>query len=361
MRDLRHVRSGYEADDLWLPPRWRRMHDRLASALSAPTTRIPMPRFPELPNDDYATIYLEDTDRPLPETMNPSTRYTHFKTIARGGKSIVQSCRDRHLTRTICFKQLKPEFRDDPIEQARFVREARVTASLQHPATVPTYELGRTREGHLYFTMKLVHGLTMRELFDEQFRDRYDLVQLVRVVVDVAHALRYAHSHGVIHRDVKPENILVGPYDEVLLMDWGLAKVWNESGEAGPQRPAVDAEPDAPVTTITGVGNLEGTIAYMSPEQLRRDPAIDHRTDIYSVGVVLYEMLARTTPFDGKTIEQISRQILESEPPKPSDLTRLRIPPWLEQLALECMAKDPDQRVQNCGELIRRLEEGWDS
>lgn len=320
-----------------------------------------MPRFPEPPSDAYASIYLEDTDRPLPEKINQSTRYTHFKTIARGGKSIIQSCKDQHLTRVICFKKLRPEFQDDPIEQARFLREARVTASLQHPSIIPTYELGRARDGNYYFTMKLVHGLTVRELFDEQYRDRYDLIQLVDVVVHVAQALRYAHSHRVIHRDIKPENILVGPYDEVLLMDWGLAKVWREDGTPGDPRPSAEPAGDEPVATITGAGNLEGTIAYMSPEQLRKDPDIDYRTDIYSLGVLLYEVLARDTPFHGETIETMTNEILESEPRRPSTVTPLRIPEWLESLALQCMSKDPDDRVQSCGELIRRLQEGWDS
>jgi serine/threonine protein kinase len=320
-----------------------------------------MPRFPELPDDDYASVYLEETDRPLPETINQNTRYTHFKTIARGGKSIIQSCKDRFLARTICLKKLKPEFQDDAIEQARFLREARVTASLQHPSIVPTYELGRTRDGHLYFTMKLVHGLTMRELFDEQYRDRYDLAQLVDVIVRVAQALRYAHSHRVIHRDIKPDNILIGPYDEVLLMDWGLAKVWHEDGSPDDLTSDAEVKGDEPVSTITGAGNLEGTIAYMSPEQLRKDPDIDYRTDIYSMGVVLYEVLARRTPFQGETIEQMTRQILDTDPPKPSTLTPLRVPEWLESLALECMAKDPDARVQSCGELIRRLREGFEN
>ena len=99
-----------------------------------------------------------------------------------------------------------------------------------HPNTVPTYELGRDNRGHYYFTMKLVHGYTLREILD--FRDRYDLTQLVDVIVQIGHALEYAHTHGVAHRDIKPENILVGPYGEVLLLDWGLAKVWNPDGSA---------------------------------------------------------------------------------------------------------------------------------
>ena len=213
----------------------------------------------------------------------------------------------------------------------------------------------------MYFTMKLVHGLTMRELFDEQYRDRYDLVQLVDVLIHVVQALRYAHSHRVIHRDIKPDNILVGRYDEVLLMDWGLAKVWGEDGSS--QEPTSDKEVkgDEPVSTITGAGNLEGTIAYMSPEQLRKDPEIDYRTDIYSLGVVLYEVLARREPFVGDTIEQMTRQILDTVPPRPSTLTQLRIPSWLEDVALQCMARDPEDRIQSCGELIRRLREGWNS
>lgn len=331
-----------------------------------------MPRFPEPPTDDYASIYLEDTDRALPERINPGSRYAYFKTIARGGKSIIQSCKDLHLARVICYKTLRPEFADDPIEQKRFLREARVTASLQHPSIIPTYELGRDSDGHYYFTMKLVHGLTMRELFDEQYRDRYDLVQLVGVILHVVHALRYAHSHRVIHRDIKPENVLVGPYDEVLLMDWGLAKVWrdDDSDELHPDEmpsPRPLAEKDgprspsaSPESSITGAGNLEGTIAYMSPEQLRRDPNIDYRTDIYSIGVMLYETLARRTPFEADTVSEMVRLILETQPPRPSTLTRLRVPQWLEDIALRCMAKDPADRIQSCGELIRLLEDGWE-
>jgi serine/threonine protein kinase len=318
-----------------------------------------MPRFPEMPEDDYASVYLEDTDRPLPQKVDQNTRYAYFKTIARGGKSIIQSCKDLHLARVICYKKLRPEFESNPAEQQRFLREARVTAALQHPSVIPTYEVGRTKQGHYYFTMKLVHGLTMRELFDEEYRDRYDLTQLVDVLVRVAQALRYAHSHRVIHRDIKPENILVGPFDEVLLMDWGLAKVWNEEGGEDEPAGAEETTGDEAVTSLTGAGNLEGTIAYMSPEQLRKDPAIDYRTDIYSLGVVLYEILARRTPFVGETISQMKDQILDAAPQRPSELTRLRVPETLEKLALDCIAKDPAARPSGCGEFIRRLQEDW--
>ena len=125
-----------------------------------------VPRFAVAPEDAYPVVHLADTDKPLPRRIDPRTRYAYFKTIARGGRSIIQSCKDLHLMRLVCYKCLKPEFADDANEQRRFVREARVSAMLQHPNTVPTYELGRDGQGHYYFTMKLVHGYTLREILD---------------------------------------------------------------------------------------------------------------------------------------------------------------------------------------------------
>jgi len=318
-----------------------------------------MTQFPELPSDEYEAIYLEDTDRPLPETINQSTRYAYFKTIARGGKAIIQSCKDLHLSRVVCCKKLKPELAKDATEQRRFLREARVSAALQHPSSIPTYEVGRDSRGQYFFTMKLVHGYTLRELLDERYRERYDLTQLVDVLVQVGHALDYAHSHRVIHRDVKPENILVGPFGEVLLMDWGLAKVWNRDGSADEPVSQQAADHGAVPTSLTGSGQLEGTIAYMSPEQLEKDPEIDYRTDIYSFGVVLYEILARRTPAVAEMVGEMVEQIMNVTPPRPSELTTAHVPRLLETIALRCIAKDPAERVQSCGDLVRGLQENW--
>ena len=234
-------------------------------------------KFPEQ-KQEYASVYLEDTDKALPEKININTRYAYFKTIAKGGKCLIQACKDLHLSRVICYKSLLPEFADDPIEQQRFLREARVSAMLQHPNTVPTYELGRDNKGHYYFTMKLVHGYTLREILD--YRERYDLSQLVDVIIQVAHALEYAHAHGVVHRDIKPENILVGPFGEVVLMDWGLAKVWKTDGSDA-VLPADKDDTYSDDLSITRRGKLQGTIIHMSPEQIDKAPDIDGRTDIY--------------------------------------------------------------------------------
>ena len=317
-----------------------------------------MTTFTELPSDEYAIVYLENTDKELPLKLNQNTRYAYFKTIAKGGKALIQSCKDLHLSRTICYKKLLPEFADDPIEQKRFLREARVIALMQHPNIVPLYELGRDLKGHYFFTMKLVHGYTFREILD--FRERYDLKQLINVIIQIAHALEYAHSHRVIHRDIKPENILVGPFGEVLLLDWGLAKVWNPDGTSEEELPdKIKTISNTKATTITGSEKLQGTITYMSPEQIQRDPNIDYRTDIFSLGVILYEILAGRPPSIKETVDEIIQETLYETPPKPSSLTTARIPNLLENTAMQCIIKAVDERIQSSGELIRLLEEDW--
>ena len=312
-------------------------------------------KFPEQ-KQEYASVYLEDTDKALPEKININTRYAYFKTIAKGGKCLIQACKDLHLSRVICYKSLLPEFADDPIEQQRFLREARVSAMLQHPNTVPTYELGRDNKGHYYFTMKLVHGYTLREILD--YRERYDLSQLVDVIIQVAHALEYAHAHGVLHRDIKPENILVGPFGEVVLMDWGLAKVWKTDGSDA-VLPADKDDTYSDDLSITRRGKLQGTIIHMSPEQVDKAPDIDGRTDIYSLGTILYEILTGKTPSDGDTMDQIIDSIKNQEPPLPSETTSLYIPPLLEKATMACLKKKPEDRIQTANELIRLLQEDW--
>ncbi len=318
-----------------------------------------MTAFPEMPNDDYDIIYLENTDRALPLKLNRGMRYAYFKTIARGGKAIIQSCKDLYLSRTVCYKKLRPEFAESPLEQKRFLREARVSALLQHPNTIPTYELGRDSRDHYYFTMKLVHGYTLREVLN--YRERYDLPKLINVIIQIAYALEYAHNHRVIHRDIKPENILVGPFGEILLMDWGLAKVWNPDGshdEAGQQRPG--AVYDKKASSMTDTERLQGTVYYMSPEQLERDPEIDFRADIYSIGVVLYEILTGQLPADGDTVREVQNKILTDSPVRPSAISRWRVPKLLEEVTLRCLAKPVEERMRSCGELVRLLEEDWD-
>ena len=301
-------------------------------------------------------VYLKDTDAPLPQSVNFGTRYAYFKTIAKGGKSLIKSCKDLHLSRVICYKTLRPELADDPVEQQRLLREARVSALLQHPNTVPTYELGRDTKGHYYFTMKLVHGYTLREVLD--YRERYELAQMVEVLMQVAYALQYAHTMGVIHRDVKPDNILVGPYGEVLLLDWGLAKVWHPDGtDSESAYTEFDLTDDD--STMTGRGKLQGSICYMSPEQINRDKDIDVRTDVYSLGAVLYEILTGQNSSVGESMDELVRSTLEDQPIPPSKVSQQPVPSRLEEICMRCLQKDAAARPQSVGESIRELNEEW--
>lgn len=205
--------------------------------------------------------------------------------------------------------------------------------------------------------MKLVHGYTLREILD--YRERYDLSQLIDVIVQVGQALDYAHSHGVAHRDIKPENILVGPFGEVLLLDWGLAKVWDPTEQGEEQSTAIEVTALDDLS-LTAHGALQGTAAYMSPEQIRREPSIDYRTDIYSLGAILYELLSGVALSQGNSFDAILDQTLNQTPAAPSAVSRVgEVPARLEAICMKCIEKDPDARYQSAGELVRELREAW--
>ncbi len=315
--------------------------------------------FPK-PQDKYPVLYLKDTDGPLPQNaVNNKTRYAYFKTIATGGKAIIKSAKDFHLGRVVAYKTLRPEFANDPYEQQRFLREARVTANLQHPNTIPVYELSRDTSGNYYFTMKLVEGSTLREVLEgeatiEEWNEA-PLQRVIDVLIQVGHALDYAHNHGVVHRDIKPANILIGPFGEVLVLDWGLAKVW---GMAGEEDSLLDTD-EAAKPSLTGQGKLQGTVFYMSPEQVKESPDLDHRTDIYSIGAVLYEVLTGTEMIERGPLHAMLTAVLEAEILPPSERCPdldLEIPEELEAICMRCIARDPDDRYATMNDLLIALQ-----
>ena len=195
-------------------------------------------------------------------------------------------------------------------------------------------------------------------MFD--YRERYDLKQLIDVILQVANGLEYAHTHGVVHRDIKPENILVGPFGEILILDWGLAKVWDREGNSVPPlEPGVEVSHAKLDAGLTGQGKLQGTVSYMSPEQIKRDPNIDLRTDIYSFGVVLYEPLCGELPHPGDKVHEVTEAVLTQTPAPPSSRARWPIPRLLNNLAMQCLAKLPEERPASCREIVRILNEDW--
>ena len=311
-------------------------------------------------------IYIEDTDLDLPKALDNRTRYVYFKVIARGGTCVISSCFDMHLRRTIAYKALRKEIEDDLAEQKRFVREARVTAMLQHPNTMPTYELGRDLSRHVYFTMKLVHGRTLREVLDDCMKSKthsvanYSLPRLLIVLSQTGQALHYAHNHGVIHRDIKPENILIGPYGEVLVLDWGMAKVWSKDPNRAKPEIVSRFKRGNPISEdgvlVTEMQELHGTPPYVSPEQLNRNPELDHTTDIYSFGAMLYETLSLKRMIPGETVPEVLDFIRDNEIASPQEQTDFDLPQELVDLCMECVERDPANRPESFESILTRME-----
>jgi serine/threonine protein kinase len=213
------------------------------------------------------------------------TKYEIVDRIGQGGMGTIYRAHDRELGRDVAFKVIRmPEA--SPDVAARMLREARTLAQLEHPGIVPVHDVGTLADGRAFYAMKLVRGAPLDALAPSP------LVERLAIVERICEAVAFAHAHGVIHRDLKPQNVMVGPFGEVLVMDWGVAKLMageaESLGESGANQPRTDSLP------TTGHGVVLGTPGYMAPEQASGDPSlIDARTDVYAVGAILRE-LART-------------------------------------------------------------------
>ena len=301
-------------------------------------------------NEDRLTMmFVADIEAPAPKNVsNGFSKYTHFRELNTGGKAVLVVCRDTNLGRDVVLKRLRPEFRADKIELRRLLREAKITAQLQHPATVPLYELGIDDQGDFYFAMKNIAGHTLFEIIsalarrEKDAESHFSLSRLLTIFTQVGEAIHYAHLRGIIHRDIKPENIIVGMFGEVNLIDWGAAKVWG--------MPYDDGDEDR--AHLRG-----GTPLYMSPEQVLGHRAVDERTDIFSMGVTLYEMLAQREPFRGRVIRETFDNIINEQPVPPSEAAPHRhIPPRLEQICLKAMEKQPADRYQSMQSMLDEIE-----
>ena len=312
----------------------------------------------ESPHDH--TIKLKLTDAEFPRYWKSgSLKYDDFKPLAEGGTCTIQTCLDKNLNRVVVYKSLHPHLATDETETARFVREARVTAMIPHPGTVPLYEIGRDRAGHPYFTMKKLEGRDLRSILaDINFRNHrtreiYTLERLVDVLISAAQTVFYAHAQGVIHRDIKPANILVGEFGEVTVLDWGLAKI---RGETTPAEALPPAGKEGIALELTQPGRRFGTPLYMSPEQARGDET-DERTDVYALGIVLFEILTGKPLVFGNNLDDVLQQILDRPTPSPSGVApKADIPSDLEAICLRCLEKDPARRYQGVGELVDDLQ-----
>ena len=253
------------------------------------------------------------------------TKYAALERIGQGGMGTVYRARDRELGRDVALKVVRlPEGAPDIAE--RMMREARTLARLEHPGIVPVHDVGTLPDGRVFYAMKLVRGAPLDALPSASFAER------LRIVERVCEAVAFAHAHGVIHRDLKPQNVMVGPFGEVLVMDWGVAKIVGDaSGSLGADA-GVSASSAAP---STGHGVVLGTPGYMAPEQAAGDPSlVDARADVYAIGAILRDLVAAN---------------LESQPAdRPRD-----VPRPLRAIIQRAMATDPESRYADVTALAR--------
>jgi serine/threonine-protein kinase len=289
-------------------------------------------------------------------------RYTLSRLHATGGIGQVWLARDASLGRDVALKELRPERAGQPVVWGRFLREAQVTGQLEHPGIVPVYDLGRRPDDDApFYTMRFVRGRTLAEAAQAYHQRRrrgaagpLELRELLTALVGVCHAVAYAHSRGVLHRDLKPQNVVLGDYGEVMVLDWGLAKVAGEAeGEAAPV--AVEADGGDSVEQ-TVAGQVLGTPAYMSPEQAEgRLDLLDARTDVYGLGAILYEVLTGQAPFAGPDTTAVLRQVVHEPPPPPRSVVA-GVPRALEAVCLKAVAKRSAERYASVRELGTELQ-----
>ncbi|PVC92362.1 serine/threonine protein kinase [Streptomyces sp. CS090A] len=260
-------------------------------------------------------------------------RYRMTYRLGRGGMAEVYAAEDVRLGRTVAVKLLRSDLAEDPVSKARFTREAQSVAGLNHHAIVAVYDSGEDTVGGQtvpYIVMELVEGRTIRDLL--LTAEAPPPEQALIIVSGVLEALAYSHQHGIVHRDIKPANVIITDSGAVKVMDFGIARALH-----GAQ------------STMTQTGMVMGTPQYLSPEQAL-GKAVDHRSDLYATGCLLYELLALRPPFTGETPLSVVYQHVQDTPVQPSEVSDV-VPPELDGLVMRSLAKDPDDRFQSAEEM----------
>jgi len=299
-------------------------------------------------------------------------RYQERKRLGEGGVGEVVMVNDNDIERVVAMKRLRPGLQGTTA-LARFVEEIRVVGQLEHPSIIPIHDVGLDDQGQFFFVMKYVNGETIENIIeklaanDPEYHRRYPFERRVEIFLGILEAMSYAHDKGYIHRDIKPANIMVGPYGEVVVMDWGLAKKAGTSNEMSmpePESQGGDEIKKSGRLQETRLGSLLGTPLYMSPEQARGQHAtLDQRSDIYSLSVLFFELLSlRHYLDDCKDLAQVLHSIANGQPPLAGTNTgwgeqtlQGPVPADLRHFVVKGLHKDPARRYASVHEMIARL------
>ncbi len=308
-----------------------------------------------------------DPDRTSTYVGAPTSTGGRFRILrfeAAGGLGEVFLARDEELHREVALKQIKNEHVHSQDQRSRFVVEAEITGGLEHPGIVPVYGLGHYDDGRPYYAMRFIRGQSLKDAIKKFHQAEgpgrdptarsLALRQLLRRFLDVCNAIQYAHDRGVLHRDLKPGNVMLGPYGETLVVDWGLAKVVGRPDPTLPEETLQPASGSDVAATMAGVAI--GTLVYMSPEQARGDlDRLGPASDVYSLGATLYHLLTGQAPFQGADRAALKMQVIAGKFPPPRRV-HSSVPTGLDAICRKAMALRPEDRYATVRELANDLE-----
>lgn len=277
---------------------------------------------------------LESSQASSASTTDFGPRYQVESLLGSGGMGKVYKARDKELDRIVAIKVLRPDLMEDPMALQRFKHELLLASSISHPNILRIHDLGEYN-GLKFISMAYVEGGDLTQVMRKE--GRLPLPRVLNLMRQLTAALAAAHGVNVVHRDLKPQNILLGPNDHVYVTDFGIAKTLESDR-----------------TSVTRTGAVLGTPLYMSPEQVEGKP-VDHRSDLYTFGLILYELLTGVLPFTGDTTFQLMYQRVHTVPKRP-ELVIPDLPPYLSRICLKCLEKEPAKRYQNAGEILADLD-----
>lgn len=294
-------------------------------------------------------MYVNDIFKIISVSSSETPRYEYIKELARGGMGKISLVRDKDLNRDIVIKSLHTNIKQsDTIEQ--FIQEAKIIGKLEHPNIIPIYDFG-IHQDSLFYTMKFVNGKTLREIIqdirvNQKAQINYTWTVRVNIIQKICEALEYAHQNNVIHLDLKPENIMIGEFGEVMVMDWGISKVFDGVCDIDKSKNNIN-------------DTLSGSPAYMSPEQVTNPEMVDYKADLFSLGSLMYEFFSLQKPYTGTDIKKVLTSIVKDDPKPLSKIKRIPqkpIPAELSYIVEDAMRKDPNKRHDSAKHLKEDLQ-----